>query len=125
MVKFVWASNDLFAITNEAKIPYGYENVGKKSILVRTPLTEKVCSATLNSKNRVIHSFGPPGTGKTETFKDFCYYLGKNVVVINCSDKMTKKSIGKLLEPVLVEKRAQCYDEFNRLLPDELNYAVE
>lgn len=104
MVKFTW-TDDLYFYNNEVKTPYGYEYIGKREILVRTNLSELVCTNILNSKNRILHSKGPMGTGKTETFKDYFRYAGRDSIIINCSETMTKENFDQLLDPVILEKR--------------------
>ena len=62
-----------------------------------TDLTEKCYNTILASKTNFVCFYGPAGTGKTETFKDFCRITGKNVIVLNCSSEMTPEEFQKSL----------------------------
>ena len=40
---------------------------------------------------------GPAGTGKTETVKNLGKALGMHVIVVNCSEKLDYKSMGRMI----------------------------
>lgn len=52
---------------------------------MRTPLTDVCYTSLFESKDNIAVHMGPAGTGKTETVKDFCKYLGLECIVWNCS----------------------------------------
>merc|ERR1712226_575793 len=88
--------------------------------LVVTPLTTKAYNYILNCmKNKKAGGFfGPAGTGKTETVKDFGKKLGRHVVVINSSDQLTAEIVSKILDG-LNDSNFIIFDEFNRI-PHEI-----
>merc|ERR1712117_993955 len=97
------------------KIEYKFEFCDFSRLVV-TPLTTKAYNYILKctSAKKAGSFFGPAGTGKTETVKDFGRKLGRHVCVINSSDQLTAESIGKILDG-LNDSNFVIFDEFNRI----------
>jgi len=106
-LRFYWdKKKDCITIrqTNTEQL-YGYEYLGNSGRLAITPLTDR-CYITLTTALSLFRGGspkGPAGTGKTETVKDLGKNLAYYVIVINCSDGLDYKSMGRMFSGNLTE----------------------
>ena len=106
-----------------AAFNYTYEYQGNVSKLVHTPLTDK-CYLTLTQGMMMGYGgnpYGPAGTGKTESVKALGYAFGRQVLVFNCDEGIDYQSMGRIFIGLVKCGAWGCFDEFNRLLEDQLS----
>jgi dynein heavy chain 2, cytosolic len=106
-----------------AVIDYTYEYQGNTPKLVHTPLTDK-CYLTLTQGISLGYGgnpYGPAGTGKTESVKALGAALGRQVLVFNCDEGIDFQSMGRIFTGLVRCGSWGCFDEFNRLKPDQLS----
>ncbi|KAG2385509.1 hypothetical protein C9374_003324 [Naegleria lovaniensis] len=128
---WVWQKQLRFYIENgkcvirmsNAKFDYTYEYQGNVAKLVHTPLTDK-CYLTLTQGMLLGYGgnpYGPAGTGKTESVKALGHLFGRQVLVFNCDEGIDFNSMGRIFIGLVKCGAWGCFDEFNRLKPDQLS----
>lgn len=116
-------SKDIIVGMAKAEFNYTFEYQGNVSKLVHTPLTDK-CYLTLTQGMMMGYGgnpYGPAGTGKTESVKALGYAFGRQVLVFNCDEGIDYQSMGRIFIGLVKCGAWGCFDEFNRLLEDQLS----
>lgn len=100
------------------ELPIGSVPPASFTRLVVTPLSRQARKAYFQaaSSGKVFLARGPPGTGKTETFKDISNDLGAPAEVFSVSEAMTIAEIKTALDES--QGRPVVFDEFTRISPE-------
>lgn len=98
-------------------------------VLVRTELSQVarrlMWASNKTDKVRVLKFFGPAGTGKTETAKDWARLAGYHTIVINCSDQFTLEMVKTILSEQVTKDSVVIFDECNRISLEQITSIME
>lgn len=122
-LKYIMKADQAEIQMSHAKFEYTYEYQGNAPRLVHTPLTDK-CYLTLTQGMMLGYGgnpYGPAGTGKTESVKALGQAFGRQVLVFNCDEGIDFKSMGRIFIGLVKCGAWGCFDEFNRLLEEQLS----
>ncbi|OAF68381.1 hypothetical protein A3Q56_03886 [Intoshia linei] len=119
--------NDCVICQNDTKYCYGYEYIGPSNRLVITPLTDRAQLTISTAFNMYygVATYGPTGTGKTETIKNMAKMIGKRCINFNCSNSINIETINKYLIGTITTGSWICLDEINRLGIRELSSSAQ
>jgi dynein heavy chain 2, cytosolic len=122
-LKFLEESSGIKLAMANSTFDYTFEYQGNAQKLVYTPLTDK-CYLTLTQAMQMGlggNPYGPAGTGKTESVKALALAFGRQVLVFNCDEGLDFHSMGRIFIGLVKCGAWGCFDEFNRLLEEQLS----
>jgi len=112
-VKYEQVEDNYVAKCGEHTIQLGSNFPAGQLRLVVTPLT-RICRQKIfegAATGKIVHFYGPAGTGKTETMKDTLKDMGYDVTVVSVSGSTTAEQ----LKESISEGKPVVFDEFTRL----------